>query len=257
MTPLRIRNLEIGEGIPKIVVPIMGAHVEALLDSAHAALDAGADIIEWRVDFLNPLEESRIVAALGNVRDVLGETPLLFTLRSASQGGEADLSDEAASRMIRAALATGAVDLVDIELDCAHAEELVAFAHEFGVHTVVSRHDFKATPSFDQIYDLFQRELDAGADMAKVAVMACEEGDELRLMAACSQFAADNPHALLVGIAMGEKGIITRVAGEFFGSCLTFCSAGDATAPGQLNAAVVRASLAQLHESGYNPTSTE
>jgi 3-dehydroquinate dehydratase-1 len=50
-----------------------------------------------------------------------------------------------------------------------------------------------------------------------------------------------------VTMSMGPLGAVSRVAGETFGSCLTFGTVGESSAPGQLDAAGLRATLELLH----------
>jgi len=43
--------------------------------------------------------------------------------------------------------------------------------------------------------------------------------------------------------------VMTRMGGEAFGSCLTFGTAGNASAPGQLDARELRSVLEIIHRS--------
>ena len=48
---------------------------------------------------------------------------------------------------------------------------------------------------------------------------------------------------------MGPLGVMTRVCGEAFGSCLTFGTAGQVSAPGQIDARRLRTVLEIIHHS--------
>ena len=48
MNPVVVRNVAIGEGIPKICVPIVGKTREEILDAAKKILPIGADVVGWR-----------------------------------------------------------------------------------------------------------------------------------------------------------------------------------------------------------------
>nr|MDK7249143.1 type I 3-dehydroquinate dehydratase [Corynebacterium amycolatum] len=79
--------------------------------------DAGADIIEWRVDhFAQVREMAQVMAALAEIRGALKALPLLFTFRSAKEGGEQAISTEAYIALNRAAIDSGLVDMIDLEL---------------------------------------------------------------------------------------------------------------------------------------------
>ena len=47
----------------------------------------------------------------------------------------------------------------------------------------------------------------------------------------------------MIAIAMGPAGIVTRIGAACTGSCLTFGTAGEASAPGQIDAVRLRAAL--------------
>ena len=87
-----------------------------------------------------------------------------------------------------------------------------------------------------------------GADVCKIAVMPHSRLDVISLMraAAVSDEALSAP---VIAIAMGSLGVMTRVCGEAFGSCLTFGTAGQASAPGQIDAKQLRGILEVIHNS--------
>ena len=51
MNPVVVRNVAIGEGIPKICVPIVGVTREEILAAAENIKSTKADVVEWRVDW--------------------------------------------------------------------------------------------------------------------------------------------------------------------------------------------------------------
>lgn len=249
-----ITKLGLGSGIPKTIVPLTGTHVEDIFAQAQAAVAAGTDCVEWRIDYFDGLEdEAVILACLKELRETLGSVALLATIRSSVQGGNSHLSAKAMRHLQESLIASGAVDLIDIELAGEGGSELVlliTFAHECGVAVVVSDHNFASTPAFDVLYATLEDEYKLGADICKVAVMAKQEGDELQLMAATHQFTQDHPKALTIAISMGSVGTITRLAGEFFGSCMTFCTVGASSAPGQVDLVSAQRIMNQLHTEG-------
>ena len=48
MDSIKVRNLDIGAGIPKICVPIVGTDRTAILDAAKRIPGSTADLAEWR-----------------------------------------------------------------------------------------------------------------------------------------------------------------------------------------------------------------
>ena len=116
-TVVRIRTLEIGSGMPKICVPVVGKTEKEILEGAERAKVAKPDLVEFRVDWYEEAADSKkVVALLEKLRKCLGELPVLFTFRSSREGGEAALSDGAYQSLNEAAIASGFVDCVDVEL---------------------------------------------------------------------------------------------------------------------------------------------
>ena len=87
MKSLRVRGIEIGAGIPKICVPIVGSTAEQILAQAQAVADSPAQIAEWRVDYAPEEILQRPEEMMGQLRSILGEKLLLVTFRSKAEGG--------------------------------------------------------------------------------------------------------------------------------------------------------------------------
>ena len=85
-----------------------------------------------------------------------------------------------------------------------------------------------------------------GADICKIAVMPRKRRDVVALTAACAQ-ADDALTQPIIAISMGEMGMPTRICAEAMGSCLSFGTAGAASAPGQMEAGALREALALVH----------
>ena len=48
---VEVRGVKIGEGVPKICVPIVGKTKEEILAAARSFEDVALDVVEWRVDW--------------------------------------------------------------------------------------------------------------------------------------------------------------------------------------------------------------
>ena len=159
-TVVRIRTLEIGSGMPKICVPVVGKTEKEILEGAERAKAAKPDLVEFRVDWYEEAADSKKVAALlEKLRKCLGELPVLFTFRSSREGGEAALSDGAYQNLNEAAIASGFVDCVDVELFSGDAvvKAVVAAAHSNHVKVIASNHDFEKTPAAEELLARLQK----------------------------------------------------------------------------------------------------
>ena len=123
MKPLKIKNLILGEGIPKICVPIVGTSPEEIEAAALALSDVPADVVEWRADWLKGILDSegkpgikKAAAILSNLRRILAETVLLFTFRTFPEGGNLSISPDAYAALNLAVTASWLADLLDAEL---------------------------------------------------------------------------------------------------------------------------------------------
>ena len=253
MATVRVRNLTIGEGMPKICVPIVGKTADEILNEAANIRELGADLVEWRLDWFEGIDDTaQSVAVAQELNEALGpDLPLLCTIRTADEGGNSSLDAAEYCALNKALIESGAVDLVDVELFLGDElmRELVAFAHDHDVAVVASNHDFDATPARDEIIARLTRMQDLGANILKIAVMPQTNRDVIELLAATEEMASDHARQPIVTMSMGGAGSISRIAGEVFGSAITFGCASQASAPGQIDVSNLRTLLSLLHES--------
>ncbi len=150
MNKVCVRNVVIGEGMPKICAPVVGRTREEILFQVKELLEAGPDLAEWRADwFEGAKDKGELREVLGLLRGELGEMPLLVTFRTKREGGEQEISAEDYEEFLGEVLASGQADLVDVELFMGTEllERIVERAHEKGVKVAASSHDFEKTPN--------------------------------------------------------------------------------------------------------------
>lgn len=251
---VQVRKITIGEGRPKICVPLIGKTEEEIQEAAHSALDGGADLVEWRADFFEGLfSEERMKAAWKMLRGELGDLPLLFTIRTRAEGGEVEISIEDYTRLNADAAASGCVDLIDVEV--ARGDD-VAFlvteaAHENGIKVIGSYHDFQKTPKKEDLIMKLCKMQEVEADIAKIAVMPRSARDVLVLLDATLAMKELHDETPVVTMAMGDLGKVTRISGEVFGSAITFGTLGEASAPGQMPVEMLETCMKCLKVTGF------
>lgn len=234
---ITVKNITFQEGTTLICVPLIGKTLDELKTHAHTLADAGADLIEWRVDHFTGVRDDKLIRlALTEIRQILATIPLLFTFRSHKEGGETELDNDAYFALNRLAVASGLVDLIDIELfnEETQIRVLVAEAHAAGVKVIMSNHDFQKTPPQNEIVDRLCRMQELGADLPKIAVMPQSPQDVLTLLGATLTMKEQHATRPLITMSMGKMGGVSRVTGRLFGSAMTFGSVGQASAPGQI-----------------------
>ena len=149
MSCVNIRGCCIGEGRPKVIIPIVEPTETAVLEKAAEFSTLRADCVEWRIDcFEGAKDYSAIVHCAAKLRVALKDKLLLFTFRTKAEGGKVALAHEEYLHFIRTVLATDCADLIDIEFYTAGAElpALIEEAHTAGAAVVCSSHDFHKTP---------------------------------------------------------------------------------------------------------------
>ena len=250
--PIKIRGLTLGEGRPKIIVPILAqSKEEAAVRASSLRHDDAADLIELRLDGLAETSADAMTDCLQEVRQILGDAkPLLVTIRTHAQGGLLPLDGAGYAMRVEALLAQGGADLLDLEFDPAAAlpPALREKASAAGVYTVYSHHDFTATPPATAMTALLVAMGRAGADIAKLAVMPRTAADAAELLTATAAAKAVLPGLPLITMSMGPLGAVTRVCGGAFGSAATFGAVGAASAPGQPGASDLRTALDALQK---------
>lgn len=145
MNPVKVKNIEIGTGMPKIIVPIVGVTKEEILTTARSFHTIPLDVVEWRADwFEGVFDFTQVEDVLKELRNILGETPLLMTFRTSAEGGEKSISVDAYKELNIHASQTGNVDLIDVEIFIGDdtVSEIIAGAHAAGVKVIASNHDF-------------------------------------------------------------------------------------------------------------------
>ena len=249
MKTVNIRGVEIGAGIPKICVPIVGVTKEEILAQAKSLQTLPVDVVEWRIDwFENVFDFDSLKDTLTDLRAALGDLPLLMTFRTSKEGGEKAIEPEAYAELNIKAAQTGLVDLVDVEVFTGIVSRIIREVHAAGVKIVASNHDFDKTPDKDDIVSRLRKMQDMDADIPKIAVMPRCKRDVLTLLAATEEMATDYADRPIITMSMAGTGVISRLCGEVFGSALTFGAAGKASAPGQMGVQDLNTVLGLLHK---------
>ena len=270
-------------GLPAVAVSLTGPSLAQARTQARSAIDAGADVLELRVDLLeeagalaapDPLDAATAVAqvleCLRGLREAIDTTdgadagsPVLLTCRTAAEGGRAQLDDTAYGSLLRSVL-DGLTDwtperrpaAIDVEVQRGCLPQVCAQAHALSIDVVASFHDFETTPADEALEEVLARMAREGADLAKIAVWPTSADDVARLLGVCARATAGAGEAAALDVpvaamSMGALGAVSRVA-PAFGSALTFAVVPDeqgqarASAPGQLPIQDVRRCLELL-----------
>ncbi len=219
--------------LPRLCVAVIGSDAANLLERAESVVRDNP-FLEFRLDYI-----SQPAAALPKLRHFLElhpEATVIATCRRAVNGGKFKGSVQAQLDILTKAADSG-FQLVDIEIQSALELKRDQFAElKNRVGVILSFHDFKSTKKLEEQF-AGMRELPA--DFYKVVTTATNLYDNVTMMKFLQSHSGKHE---LVGLCMGEPGIISRVLGVRAGSVFTFGSAarGEETAPGQITVAELR-----------------
>ena len=219
--------------VPRICVAVAGTNPAELLEKAEAVARDNP-FIEFRLDYLK-----QPLLALPKIKSFLGShtyVTAIGTCRRVNNGGKFKGSVAAQVDMLIKAGQAGC-HLVDVELQSAQAMKVPDF-NKIRAHAglVLSFHDFKHTRKLNDTFDQMK---EYPADIFKVVTTATNLYDNVVMMRFLEE---QSHHHKMVGVCMGEQGIISRVLGVRAGSMFTFgsISPGEETAPGQVTVRALR-----------------
>ncbi|MEE1314391.1 MAG: type I 3-dehydroquinate dehydratase [Faecalimonas sp.] len=249
MSKVNVGKITIGEGMPKICVPIVGETADEIVAEAEYCKSLPIDLVEWRVDCCSQaFLQTWLGDTMRSLRKVLKDIPILFTFRSKKEGGKRAITEEQYLDMISFVARAAYVDLIDIELSMGEdiVRRCVELIHTENLPVLISSHDFEKTPSIEEMRARLEKMQELGGEILKLAVMPQSRRDVLDLLAVTEELSGRGDMSPLVTMAMSDLGVITRVAGESFGSVMSFGAAKNASAPGQLPVEELRQVLETL-----------
>lgn len=235
--PINIRGTVLGGNIPMICIPLVGKIREEILSEANNVPSIAPDIIELRIDAWDFVEDTETsLEMIKEVRAIIEDIPIILTCRGDWEGGFKKVPDDAKFAIYHAAAKNGLVDFIDMELKYGQEKisSVLASLTGSGVSLIVSFHDFKKTPSREEIESTLEAEIQTGANVAKLAAMPVCEEDVLNLIKATLATRRKYSDIPIITMSMGGIGAVSRIVGGLFGSDLSFAVGSKASAPGQI-----------------------
>ena len=232
-----------------ICVPIVGPTIEDILSQVQEAVQAKVDLIELRPDMWmkdSHISEEEYIPTIVNlveeVHSKYEKIPMLFTWRTLAEGGETSLSNEKYCNLLQAIVDQNLVQAVDVEL-FAYTDtmgQIIKEAHHQEIQTVMSYHNFHKTLNRDTLHLYAEQMISVGASVIKFALMPTTSDDVLSVLQFTKELTERYPQLPRITMSMGQLGQMTRTCGHVFGNCLTFGTLGQASAPGQIEVAVLK-----------------
>src|SRR5436309_5164837 len=219
--------------LPKVCVAVTGTDPVEMMAKAEA-LARDNSFLEFRLDYL-----TRPALVLPRIKRFMEYRPhvmAIATCRRVIAGGRFRGSAASELDVLSKAAAAGC-QLVDLELQSAvrcKPEQLKRLRGRAAV--IISYHDFRGTRKLEETLEKMRK---FPADFYKIVGTATALYDNVTMMKFLEK---ESDRHSLIGVCMGEQGIISRILGVRAGSAFTFAaiSADDKTAPGQMTAQDLR-----------------
>jgi 3-dehydroquinate dehydratase / shikimate dehydrogenase len=216
--------------IGKVCVAIIGSTASEMLEKASAVVKE-TPFLEFRLDYLE-----KPLLALPKFKHFFTDHTAatgIATCRRTANGGKFSGNVAAEIEVLSKAAAAG-FHIIDVELESVEAMKKGELQNlrDTGVALIISHHDFAATKDLEGIY---KRIVPFQPDFIKIVPTAKSLVDNVTLMRFIERM---EDHSNIIGICMGDAGIISRVLGVRAGSAFTFAAAtvGEETGPGQIAA---------------------
>jgi len=221
---------------PKICVPIVALLRDKICEEARKVAVLPVEMAEWRVDFYAGYEKE-LLSIVEELKKILGKKELIVTLRTEHEGGEPNGSRFAYFELIEGVLSQGIADYVDVEVN-RDAEKTKVLSEKYSdskTKIIGSYHDFEKTPSSDFIVEKLTKAKEIGCAIGKLACMPQKKEDVDTLLSATEKMKEENPEYPIITMSMGSLGECSRLYGGLYGSEVSFGTAGEASAPGQVS----------------------
>lgn len=201
---------------PKICAAITNKDLKAIGEVAPLV-----DLFELRIDLVG--------AGWPELAPKL-KKPWIACARSKAEGGNWLRDDAERIKELITATELGA-DTVDIELSTTNLEAAIPLIKR-SAKCLVSLHELEKTPPLEQLKEIVEKQLAAGADICKVITTAESRADNLTTLRLITEF----PGVKMVSFAMGSLGLASRILCPLVGGYFTYASLaeGKESAPGQI-----------------------
>ena len=203
---------------PLICTPIAADNFDSYLNLLQSAKNMGSDIAEFRIDYFKNITAE----VLNNVISE-SELPLIVTNRNREDGGMFSSGEEVRLELLETAIESKP-SFVDIEvaIDREKRDNIIQKARINDVGIICSYHDFRHTPTPNEIFEIYSDINETGANVAKMVFTPVTDKDIRNILSVTERFS--NNEMLFTIFGMRQKGQITRMLTPLLGACLTYCS---------------------------------
>jgi len=207
---------------PRICAVIVNNDLEAVRE-----VEPFVDLFEVRIDLIGDGWQELVKQF---------KKPWIGCNRSADEGGRGEGDEAGRVEKLLKATELGA-DIIDLELRTANLRQAMGLIKK-RAKCLLSFHELRGTPPLNNMREIVQRQLEAGADVCKIVTTAQRFEDNLTILQLISEFSKTR----IVAFAMGPLGFASRVLCPLVGGDFTYASIepGKESASGQITVRELR-----------------
>lgn len=232
---------------PLVCTSIIKDNEKDYFENLVKAIEAGSDLGELRIDFFNKINHDDLLRIMSK-----SQLPLIVTNRNKENGGYFAADEELRLSLLRSCIESKPA-FIDIELSTNEKDrsDIITTARENSVGVICSYHDFTNTPNRKEIFNIYRKVCDAGADLAKLVFTPHTNKDVQNIFEATDSLRYESTPFTLFG--MGKKGQITRMLCPLLGASLTYCSLSNNTQNGlyQLSLENTKSFMNHIEKQGW------
>lgn len=221
----------------KICVSLAGETSEEIINYLPVLRDAGAKLIELRLDFLRDKNYSAVLNAASK-HDFI----IISTVRNRTDGGVFSGSENERRKILLESASTATY--VDIEYDTYVSEKMITDElRSSGAKILISKHFLQGSPRIDVLEKVLE-EMKLVGDLFKIVTIPQNLFEATNLL---SLYRHSWAEGRLIAFCMGEEWALTRILSVLMGAPFTYAHAGNsAVASGQLSFIEMKNELEKL-----------
>lgn len=255
MKSYSIGNVEIGTGRPKVGAWLMGSHSAELISEAKYFSASRGEFAEWHIEYFEPVVHlTEFVQMAEKIVHYLNGKPLIVSYREIATEGNSLYSKQDLAEIFKQLILSGWVNQLDFEVTLGKEfiTRLTEFAHEHAVKVNLTDHFCEAETDRQALLERFWLMKSYQPDAMLLFTYPNSNFEVLELLAALEELHAQDLDIPYSGLACFDRGTISRIAGETFGSAVTYGAAMKVSIPGKIPVNDLYTILNLLHINGMH-----
>lgn len=250
---LTVKSMTIGEGKPKVCVPLIAENWQELEEKLSALKRDAPDMIEWRVDALMNAEDFSAMRDLDRayrmIRGAFPDAVLLTTVRSKSQGGLHKVPGGEYINLVSLVMDARFADILDIEYghEVLDTRVLIGRAHGKHIPVLMSYTKPRLRMTAESVIETLENMKYMKPDMLRLSIAVETAGDRAALIAGAAHMDTLSPDLPVCVSGIGKEAEPLSLLGNHLGAPIIFAAPPDEKKEGSLTAGEAKTMLDILY----------